>query len=248
MKKFNFIALLLLSFSLVSAQVVKIGIKMNLEGKMSAFFYNISNGVLKINQEFFNTGSVAYKARVRLDIIDSKEIIFTGWSDEKSLMPGERKNFEIYYYTPQTLKEVIARIRVYYGLEIVEKEVGFKIENEQIPENIFKIKNLRIYDDHLRFEVRANNSLENVIIIPKNYTLGWIFEQKKIENLKADKNTEIVIPYKENVWMPHEMAIDIVTEDGKYYSTYSFKLKKEKGLLKYIHYLTDKLSLLLNAD
>jgi hypothetical protein len=231
---------------LILAQLVKVGIKMNLKGEMSAFFYNTSNGILEVNLEFFNSGSVAYKARARLSIINSTDILFDGWSDEKTLMPGERKVFEIYYYTPETFEDLTARIRVYYGKELVEHKFKLRIENEQTPEGIFEIKNFRTYDDYLRFEIKTNKSVENVLIIPEKYMMGWIFKQEKIESLHPNKNTEIILPYKTEVWIPHEIVLGIVTKDGKYYSSYSFKLEKERGLWKFIHYITDKLSVLLN--
>lgn len=244
MKRIFFLIFLLFS-SVAFAQVIKIEIRAELKGNISALFFNASNGVLRINPEFFNSGSVAYKVRPRVDILNLTDIVFTGWGKEKILMPGERKNFEIYYYT-QKKENLTARLRIYYGKELIEKKIRLKIENKLIPENNFHIKNFRTYDDYLRFEIRTNKSLANMIIIPKDYMQGWIFEQKKIKKIDENRNTEIILPYKAEVWTSHRITIEVVTEDGRYYTAKSFLLQKEKGIWKYIHYITDWLSLKLN--
>lgn len=231
---------------LASAQMIKIGVKPELKGNISALFYNISNGVLRINPELYNSGSIPYKSAARLDILNSTDTIFTGWSKEEELMPGERRDFEIFYYTPRALENLTAKIRMYYGFEVIEQKIELKIENVQTPKDVFQIKNFRAYDDFIKFQLRSSEPLKNVLIIPRDYMMGWMFEQKKIENLEGNRNTEVVLPYKPSVWLSHNITIDVVTEDGGYYSTNSFSLQREKGILKYIHYLTDKLSLILN--
>ena len=243
MRKTSILIFLLFLVPLVSAGFVEIGVKMEVRGNVSALFYNISNGVLKLNLEFFNTGSVAYKARARLDILNSTDTIFTGWSNEETLMPGQRKSFDIYWYSPRTENKLVAKLRVYHGKEIVEREMKFKVKNIQTSEDVITIKNFRTYDEFIKFQIRSTKPLKNVLVIPKDYMIGLIFEQKKIENLDGNKNIEVIIPYEADVWFPYDITIDVVTDDGKYYSTFSFNLQKEKGLWKYIHYLTDKLDL-----
>jgi hypothetical protein len=233
-------------FVLTSAQVVRIGVKMNLKGEISAFSYNTSNGILRVNLEFFNSGSVAYKARTRLSVLNSTDIIFDGWSDEKTLMPGERKVFEVYYYTPKTLKDLTARVRVYFGKELIERNFKLKILNERTPEDIFQIRNFRTHEDYVRFEMKTSKPVKNVLVIPEKYMMGWIFYQRKIKALDPNKKIEVTLPYRAEVWVPHEITLGIVTEDGEYYSSHSFMLKKERGILKYIHYVIDKLSMLLS--
>jgi hypothetical protein len=245
MKKSLAFIFLLFIVPLVSAGIVKIGVKMGVKGEISALFYNASNGVLKISPEFYNTGSVAYKTRFRFDIMNSSDIIFTGWSKEEALMPGERKNFEVYWYTPTT-KNIVAKLRAYYGKEIIEREIKTKVKNNLTYEDVFQIKNFRTYDDFIKFQLRSNKTLSNVLIIPKNYMMGWIFEQKKIGNIEENRNIEVIIPYETEVWLSHDITIDVVTEDGKYYSVFSFNLQKEKGFWKYFNYIRDQLNLFFN--
>ena len=230
---------------LVLAGSVKIGVKMSIKGNISAVFYNVSNGFLTVNQEFFNSGSVAYKTRIRLDVLNSTDVMFTGWSKEETIMPGERKNFEIDWYTPKT-ENVVVRLIAYYGKEMTQREMKLKIENNQTSEDVIQIKNFRTYDDSVKFQIRSTTPLSNVIIIPENYMMGWVFEQKKIENLNANKNIEVTIPYEPSVWLTHDLNIAAVTEDGRYYSIFLFNLKKEEGFQKYTNYILDKIDLFLN--
>jgi len=144
----------LLILVLTSASVLKVGIKRELEGNITAIFSESKNGVLRLNLEFFNTGSIAYKARARLDVLNSSEVIFTGWSKEETVMPGEAKNFEVFYYSEKT-ENLTSRIRVYYANEIMEKWLNFSLENKKTPENVFQVKNFRVYDDYIRFEVKS---------------------------------------------------------------------------------------------
>jgi hypothetical protein len=198
-----------------------------------------------VKPEFFNSGSVAYKTRLRIDILNPREIMFTGWSKEETMMPGERKNFEIYWYTPKT-ENIVAKVIAYYERERTEREMRLKIVNNQTSEDVFQIKNFRTYDDHVKFQIKSNRTLGNVLVIPKNYMMGWVFEQKKMENLDENKNVEVIIPYETDVWFSHDVNIEVVTEDGRYHSVFSFSLNKEEGLWKYIHYIIDELSLFLN--
>lgn len=231
---------------LSSAQTVKIGVKMDIVGNISALFYHSSNGVLKIEPEFYNTGSVVYKAKARLDVMNGSTIIFTGWSKEENLMPGERKSFELFFYTPETLENVTARIRIYYGYEIAERKINLRIENNRTVEDVFQIKNFRTYDNDLRFQIRSSKPMKSILIIPKDYTIGWVFGQKRIENPEANRNIEVDLPYEAPVLLPQNITIEVVSEDGSYYYSNSYALQKESGILKYFHYLTDWLSLVLN--
>lgn len=245
MKIIAIILALILILPLAIAGLIEIEVKMKLTGKATVISIERFNNVVKLNLEFYNTGSVPYKARARLDILNESNLIFSGWSSEKELMPGERKNFEIYWISSSEAKNLTARIRVYFGNEILEENRSFSIDYVRSSEDIFKIKNFRTYDSYIRFEIKANKTLENVLVVPSDYVHGWIFEQAKI-NLTANKNTELKIPYIPTVWREGSVRINVFTEDGKYYSSQTFELKKEKGLIKYFYMLYDKLSLFFN--
>ena len=246
MKSLALLLALIIFIVISSAAVIEIEVKMKLDGKISFFSLERMNNIVKASTEFYNTGSVAYRARARLDILNGSGLIFSGWSKEKVLMPGERKTFEIYWYSPSKAKNLTARLRIYFGNEIKEVNKTLSIDYVKSSQDIFQIKNFRTYDGHIKFQIRASQSLKDVIVLPSDYMQGWIFEQAKLEELKANKNTEVTLSYEPTVWMPSEVTIHVFSLDGKFHTSKTFELKKEKGIWKYLHYLYDKLSLILN--
>jgi len=249
MKKILFMLfiLLLIIFS-VSAQVIKIEVAEVLSGNITSLVYNpsIDTNIFKITTEFFNTGSIGYKARARLDVFSQSGLLYTGWSKEASLVPGIKSSFNIYWFEPNITGNFSGRIRIYYANEIKELEIKFEIKNFTISQDIFEISDLRTYDNYVKFSLRSSQTVNSVIAFPSKYPLGWIFEQTKIEKLNQNDKISVSLPYQPSLWTPSEVTIAVVTEDGKYYSSKTFILVKEEGLLKYVHYLTDGLRVLLN--
>jgi hypothetical protein len=67
--------------------------------------------------------------------------------------------------------------------------------------------------------------LENVVIIPSNYPQGWIFTQKRVNELK---NEEIIeLEYEPTIWKPTEVVIHAFTEDGEQYASKSFFMERQ---------------------
>ena len=65
--------------SILKAQQIDVNIKEVLEIEDTSIDYNttITDGrPFKVNMELYNSGSVGYNARVRLDIFDKKRLIF----------------------------------------------------------------------------------------------------------------------------------------------------------------------------
>jgi len=248
MKKILFMLFILLLISIANAQLIKVNIAEVLNGNITSLVYNpnMNTNLFKITTEFFNTGSIGYKARARLDIFSQSNLLYTAWSKEASLIPGVKSSFDMYWYEPNMTGNFSGRLRVYYANEIKESEIRFKIKNFTISQDIFEISDLRTYDNYIKFSLKSPQTLSNVIVFPSKYPLGWIFEQTKIEKLNQNDKISVALPYQPSLWIPNEVTIAVVTEDGKYYSSKTFTLVKEEGLLKYIHYLTDGLRVLLN--
>jgi hypothetical protein len=198
------------------------------------------NNVYEFKIGLFNNGSIGYKTRARLDIVNNSNILFTGWANKFALNPGDEKSSNIYWYDPDVTGNVTARIRVYYASEIAEYgDINLQIGNKMVPEDIFKIYDFRTYDDYIRFDLATNHSVENLILFPSRYPKGWVFEQKKIESLENGRSIEVVIPYEAEVFTPGHIEITAVTKDGKYFKRASFPLEKESGFFMYINLLID---------
>jgi hypothetical protein len=238
-----FIFLLISLFPIANSVIIKVEVPKSLVGNFTSFSYDSSKDILKFWFEFYNSGSTAYKTRIRLDAFNDSRIIFTGWSDEKILMPGDRKVFEIYWYTNSTGNFSI-RVRAYFGNEIFERRINVEKNNSFSPEDVFEIKNFRTYDDFIVFDIKAKRSAKNVIILPSDFPLGWIFEQKKIDFLNKEKT--VAIYYQPTVWAEGKLNLIVASDDGIYKTEKIFEMKKEKGILWLIHYLTDRIKLLVS--
>lgn len=235
---------LVLSFS--QAQIIDVNIKKVVDIEMNGIDFNstIKNGKpFKINTEFYNTGSVDYKARVRLNILDEDKLIFTGWAAEKYFFPGNRKIYELYWYPLNTKKNLQAVVMVYYANETKKvKTIKFEVEpSKETPENIFKIVNFRTYEDEVEFLLKTNETVKNVIIVPSSYPVDWIFEQVKMDELKSGSVNLIKLKYQPSEWEEINVTINIFSEDGKYYTNQSFIMKRETALWHSIYTMVNNL-------
>lgn len=244
--------LLIVMTIVVNAQVVEIKVIQVLRGRISSIFYDSTvDTVLKVTTEFYNIGSAGYRTRIRMDVFDESfnesesdlatdGLLYRGWSKELSMVPGLHENFHIYWYPFNVSGNFTANIRAYYGDEILESdEIQFEVKDVPIPEDVFEIKRFRTYDNYIKFDLKASESANNVIIIPSGYPMGWIVEQTKIESIDRNDVKRVVIPYEPSLWESTEITMNIVTEDGKYFTSKFFALEKETSLLEYIHYITD---------
>lgn len=249
--------LLIILITIASAQVVEIKVIEVLRGRISSVLYDSTvDTVLKVTTEFYNIGSAGYRTRIRMDIFDKSlnktdlesdlesslesDLLYRGWSKELPMVPGLHENFHIYWYPFNVSGNFTAKIRAYYGDEILESdEIQFEVKNIPIPEAAFEIKRFRTYDNYIKFDLKSTESVTDVIIIPSDYPMGWIVEQTKIESIDKNYVKRVVIPYEPSLWESTEITINIATEDGKYFTSKSFALERETGILEYIHYITD---------
>lgn len=213
---------------------------------MTSLFLDDSSNVLRFSPEFYNTGSIAYKARIRVDILNESDLIFAGWGKEKVLMPGDKENFEIYWFSGSK-GNFDFKMKVYFGNEILEyKETDFEVKESVMPEDVFEIREFRTYNDFIIFDLYSKEDVDNVIVIPYKYTPGWIFEQEKLFSMKKNETKLVVIHYFPTVWGPKDLKLAIVSNEGKYYKEETLKLEKKTGVAGFIYYVIDSLKMLLS--
>jgi len=193
--------------------------------------------VFKTSFELFNSGSIGYKARVRLDVFNDKNLVYTGWSDEKSLPPGIRVFFRVYWYPSNSTGNFTGRLMIYYANEIEKMDtIEFEVKGISIPEKSIEIVDFKTYDEEVEIALKSDQSLNNVVVIPSGYPLGWVFEQTMIEKLEKNKVKRIGLVYKPSLWKPTLIKLDVITEDGKYYTSESFLLERETGIRRLLYY------------
>jgi hypothetical protein len=231
---------------LAAGQVVKINVPQVLEARITSLAYNnYSVGVpMKLSAELFNPGSVGYDARFRLDIY-SDNCSSSIWSRELPMQPGVRSGADMYWYDPECSGEFSGRLRVYYANEIKETNLSFMMLNASEPQDALTLSDFRTYDNNVKFSLKARQGIENLIIYASGYPSGWIFEEVKVERVSSGDKISVQIPYKASLWIPSDIRIVAFTADGKFFSGSYFSMAKEEGVMKYIHYLLDWISVKL---
>ena len=238
-----FIVCFFIYVNIALAALIEVDILESLEGDISSLNYDNHSNIVKFTTEFNNKGSVSYKSRIKIDVFDGDSVIFTSWSKENVLMPGDKKVFENYWFGDRGIYDV--KIRAYLGNEIKDYK-KFEISLQDVePEDNFEIKNLRTYDDYVVFDVFSKRGVEDVVVMPFQYRLGWIFEQESIESMRANSTKTVKISYYPGVWMPSDVKILVVSDEGKYFSEESFEMEKITGLEGLFYFWLDSLKLIL---
>ena len=201
-----------------SASSIKVGVMEAFEGSPVFFISNVTGNLVKFSTEFYNTGTIPYKARMRIDVFDEKRI-FSGWSKEKPLMPGDRDYFEVFWYSEEAGNFTVL-LRAYFGNEIVAYDSINLSLGESNAEEAINISVTSMSYDSIGFFLDPDME---TVIIPYNYNPGWIFEQS------AD-----TVSYEPTVWVPCDVSVYAVSLDGEYYGKKTFRLDVEDSVYEKI--------------
>jgi hypothetical protein len=195
-----------------------------------------------------NQGSVSCRVRMRIDFLEEDVKVYTGWSAEKPIEPGDHGEFVVYFY-PNMSGNYTARIFAYHCNTIEElKNASFSAyvprseanltgnasnasarkANATAPAAPFEIKTSNT-NENVEFRVKSKTTLSELVIIPVKYPLGWIMESGKAGEIKAGEERSIDAPYVPSVWKPVEVVYEVSTLDGKYHQTVSVKLSEQKN-------------------
>ena len=199
----------------------------------------LNSNVMSASYDVFNTGSVAYAARIRLDIMDGAKKVTSIWSSESLLNPGERDTINMYWYEPED-KTITASARLYRAYDIVDiGNITWVFNDASTSYDAIDIEKIRVYDDKIKIKITAKNDTEKIVVYPVKYTAGWLFEQNVIEDVIAGKSRTLYMNYDAGVFHEAEITLVAVSEDGKYYGENTFLLKKETGIRKWIGMFMD---------
>lgn len=224
---------------------IGVGILETLEGTTISIAYDNSTNIVLFSTEFYNSGSVGYKARMKIDVYDKGGKIFTGWSKEEEMVPGIKKMFDIYWFGGAG--KYSAKLESYFANEKTEyREFDFNINKQLSSKDVFEIHDLRTHDNYLVFDLKSSQDAQDVVIISSGYIAGWIFEQRKIENIKANISRTVSLNYYPSLWRPSTINISVVSNGGKYYTEEMVKLEKIDGLSGMFYSIIDFFRLLLS--
>ena len=211
----------------------------------------LNNNVMTASYDVFNSGSIAYAARIRFDIFNGSEELTSVWSREYKLNPGQRDTINLYWYEPSETM-ILAKARLYRAYDIVDLgNVTWEFNAAQTesvseviynPENVIEIDRIHVYDNKIYFRLTARDDIKKIIVYPTRYTKGWLFEQTVIENIVADKSRTAFINYDTGAFFEDDITLIAVSHDGRYYGEKTFLLEKESGLKKWLNMLIDMLN------
>ncbi len=240
MKKFIVLVLSLILMASVYAIRIEIDVAGSLGIRVTNILYNDTVEVFESLSELYNTESISYTARMRMDFYnESNSLVYSAWSQEKPLAPGDRQSYFIYWY-PKKPGNYLAHVRVYFGNEILDyKKINFTATATITETGTFTVSDFRTFDEYIKFRLSSNETVENVIVYASKYPTTWIFEQSVVGKLESGKKTNIVIPYEPTFWNPTEIEITVVTLDGNKYSTYQVFMQRETGIKKYLIIIFD---------
>lgn len=237
------LCLILLSTAVFSSSI-EVGVREVLKGSVLSITYDNSASTVRFSTEFYNTGSVGYSARLRLRVVQESAIVFEGWSQKKDMGPGDKQNFVI-FWNNNASGNYTADIRAYYGNEIADyKDFDFSVKGTN-SQDAFEMTGMRTYDDHIMLDITGKSNA-SVVIIPTDYTNGWIFEQAKLD-IAENQSRTVMIRYVPTLWSPSTVKIVAASTDGKLYSEKTFGMEKDSSLVGMINSLIDSVKLYFSA-
>lgn len=225
----GFIVFLILSASFVYAPPIYISVSGKIQAGVDYVNYSASvDGapqVILMNVE--NTGSAGCVVKVRADLYKDSVFLKTTWSEVEALEPGGTFLFHNCWMA-DVAGDIRANISVYQCYERFEwGQMSFNVVNSTVHESDnFFVSETKNSQDEINLTIMSNKTLENVLIIPYEYPLGWIVEPQRIERIDAGEVKTVTIKYHSSTWHARTIVFDIVTEDGREYDQVSVQLKE----------------------
>jgi len=197
----------------------------------------IENAPQRLRIVVENIGSVSCNLRMRSDIYRDETLEYVAWSKGILIEPGDTREINTYFY-PTKSGNYTARNFIYYCNRIFEGPVVnftaiMRNKTLNITENETE-RSLEIdYETTERYvdiKIKPNRDIENLVIIPRRYPLGWIFESLSVDSLGKNEEKTIRVAYIPTVWKESKIEFEFVTMDGEIYHSEEIKLEKKSIL------------------
>jgi hypothetical protein len=241
MRKTFFPIILLIFIPFVNSSNIDIEVEEIMEGKITGFFFNktVEYGLVKIKTEFTNIGSIPFNSRARMQISNKEKILYDIWTQEEELAPSERSVFEFFSFVNET-GDFIIKLRIYYGGEILDyKDVAFRINQVQKTKDIFEIDRVRFSEDHIKFDIVAEDTVKDVVVIFSDAPKSWIIEQEKIDFLKKKNKEPIKVSYDPVSTSNKYLTVNLFTIDGNFLKSNRIAIKPENNIEKFFNNILD---------
>lgn len=226
--------LLLMVSSAVAILRVNVYVSSSIDGRIP--YFNIPAEVNNTPQSFLvvweNTGSVGCRFRLRADIYEiinsTKRQIYTSWSEEIPIEPGAQENLVAYWY-PKSPGNFTVHTFIYYCNSIEDGPTGnFTVLKSNITTRApFDVKT-ESTESYVEFRFNSREDINDLVIIPREYPLGWIFDSKRMGGIEKGREKIVRVNYEASIWKERNVSFDIVTLDGKFYKQERITLRKKR--------------------
>lgn len=229
MRKLFVFFIFLLCITAILAIEVSVEVRGVIRGRKAYLEFNeTSINIQRIMMDWENIGSVGCKVRMRIDVFNSTDQLYTGWSPEEPLEAGDHTLLTT-YWIPSNPGNYSANITVYHCNRMFFVDtINFSMIMRNFTEMPARVR-VNSDEHNIIFEVKAMENIDDIVLIPSNYPLGWVLESKKISGIKKGETKRIKLGYEAEIWKPRQVTFDMVTEDGRYKVTKTFTLKKGKN-------------------
>ena len=220
--------------STVAVVRVNVYVSSSIDGRIP--YFNIPAKVNNTPQSILvvweNTGSVGCRFRLRADIYEiinnTKRQSYTSWSEEIPIEPGAQENLVAYWY-PEGPGNFTVHTFLYYCNSIENGPAGnFTVFKSNITTRApFDVKT-ESTENYVEFIFNSEENINDLVIIPREYPLGWTFDSKRIDGIEKGKKKIVRVNYEASIWKERNVSFDIVTLDGKFYKQERITLRKKR--------------------
>jgi len=215
----------------VLAISVDVQIEEKIDGHMP--YLNITSySPQKYSVSWENVGTYFCRARARIDFYNKTKKVYTSWSSEGIIKPGETVTWHLYSYLEEGMYNYTIRI------DHCNEPYDFGpypliILNSTPMENVVDIISSSADEDRVKLTLKSNRDLRNLVIIPVEYPANWAFESVIIESMSAGETREVEISYEPINWKNQVINFVAATEDGNYLQRKPIILREQESFPYY---------------
>ena len=223
---------------LLPGPVLALKIEVNVKGKIGGHieYFEMEKKVDSVQNflvQWYNTESVSCVSRIEFKV-EGKNYSESVWSEAKDMLPGISDYFEGYWIPPQKGNYTV-KIIVHHCHQVIESDpINFSVYSLPQPKKTIEIEAKNLPGRKIQIRLKSEKDLKNVVVIPSNYPIGWIFNGRKIENLKAGETT-IELDYEPSVWREEPVSFQAISLDGSYASNKTILILKEEKTFWEMH-------------
>ncbi|MBN2518299.1 MAG: hypothetical protein JXB14_05620 [Candidatus Altiarchaeota archaeon] len=236
MKRYALPILLILALPLVSGLMVRVEVRGTIEGNIP--YQEITDGLQDRPFRFLitweNTGSVGCDVVLRTDVYakeaEKKSHVYTAWSESTPIESGATGNIEAYWLPgePGEYEANLSIILCNNFLQVLQANISINESQGTFEKAPFEVLRVENDEKQVEFEVKSEEDLEELIIIPTKYPLGWRVDSKAFRNIGGDEPKILSLDYEPGIKGEKEITFELLANGGKYKKLLFYTISLEK--------------------